>query len=491
MSTVHSKYNHLGRKRQRSDSMPVAMHYPRLTETTCCDDLMRHQHSNLVRVSSRVQVSLEDAEVLLGTAERTNIAGQATYVPYKTCEQRFAVTGAHEAGLVESSQLPLQLLSNHLDASELQRSVSGPLNKNGAEDVNCLHKSYSLPNVMELPGQDASPPVKVPKGMRSNRLRRLGPNATALGVKGNGGTSRVAKSSSTVQDEFIKSFRPSPAKKSAADTSGMLLLLEACDALAANPLLADKCPEPFSAARGDDWAAASPIAKGTGSCHKTRRVNLMEEGAYDNSTGNGRRIRKPLDNDFLYYAQAGSAGGSDYTGQAGCDGAQEGRGPWGEEAFWNPGGRRRGGRGELQGPCNHCFAEDSPQWRKGPRCKPVLCNACGTRFLRTRSLGKVRNTKAKVREQSRFAEASLDDMMDEDAEADYPAGTAHGWGALVKHDSLVHEQDNVSSSTTVPGMNMGFGVPAAMPGCDFHATEEHHMMALTQHEDCASAAVSE
>ena len=51
------------------------------------------------------------------------------------------------------------------------------------------------------------------------------------------------------------------------------------------------------------------------------------------------------------------SGGSDYTGQAGCDGAQEGRGPWGEEAFWNPGGRRRGGRGELQGPCNHCFAE--------------------------------------------------------------------------------------------------------------------------------------
>ncbi len=34
-------------------------------------------------------------------------------------------------------------------------------------------------------------------------------------------------------------------------------------------------------------------------------------------------------------------------------------------------------------------AADSPQWRKGPRCKPVLCNACGTRFLRTRSLGKV------------------------------------------------------------------------------------------------------
>ncbi len=49
--------------------------------------------------------------------------------------------------------------------------------------------------------------------------------------------------------ERMQSFRPSPAKKSVADTSGMLLLLEACDALAANPLLADNCPEPFSAAR--------------------------------------------------------------------------------------------------------------------------------------------------------------------------------------------------------------------------------------------------
>ena len=35
------------------------------------------------------------------------------------------------------------------------------------------------------------------------------------------------------------------------------------------------------------------------------------------------------------------------------------------------------------------WVADSPQWRKGPGSKPVLCNACGTRFLRTRSLGKV------------------------------------------------------------------------------------------------------
>jgi hypothetical protein len=33
-----------------------------------------------------------------------------------------------------------------------------------------------------------------------------------------------------------------------------------------------------------------------------------------------------------------------------------------------------------------CPAE-SPQWRRGPPAKPILCNACGTRFRRTHHLG--------------------------------------------------------------------------------------------------------
>lgn len=37
----------------------------------------------------------------------------------------------------------------------------------------------------------------------------------------------------------------------------------------------------------------------------------------------------------------------------------------------------------------------SPQWRKGPKNKPMLCNACGIRYLRTRSL-----TRTSVRMQS-------------------------------------------------------------------------------------------
>ena len=39
------------------------------------------------------------------------------------------------------------------------------------------------------------------------------------------------------------------------------------------------------------------------------------------------------------------------------------------------------------GPCDHCGALDSPQWRRGPASKPMLCNACGTRYRRTNNLG--------------------------------------------------------------------------------------------------------
>lgn len=40
----------------------------------------------------------------------------------------------------------------------------------------------------------------------------------------------------------------------------------------------------------------------------------------------------------------------------------------------------------AHGPCDHCGAIKSPQWRKGPSHKPLLCNACGTKFSRTKNL---------------------------------------------------------------------------------------------------------
>jgi hypothetical protein len=33
------------------------------------------------------------------------------------------------------------------------------------------------------------------------------------------------------------------------------------------------------------------------------------------------------------------------------------------------------------------LSAESPQWRRGPPAKPILCNACGTRYRRTHHLG--------------------------------------------------------------------------------------------------------
>lgn len=95
---------------------------------------------------------------------------------------------------------------------------SGPVCSPVPEHGNQLHKSNSLPAGIDLPGQNASPPVRFPKGIRSNRLRKQGSSpggalagkaqghspAKALGVKRNGGPSRVVKATSVVQEEFIK-----------------------------------------------------------------------------------------------------------------------------------------------------------------------------------------------------------------------------------------------------------------------------------------------
>ncbi|XP_060169997.1 GATA transcription factor 26-like [Lycium barbarum] len=33
-----------------------------------------------------------------------------------------------------------------------------------------------------------------------------------------------------------------------------------------------------------------------------------------------------------------------------------------------------------EGPCLHCGIKKTPLWRPGPPAKPVLCNACGSRW---------------------------------------------------------------------------------------------------------------
>lgn len=61
----------------------------------------------------------------------------------------------------------------------------------------------------------------------------------------------------------------------------------------------------------------------------------------------------------------------------------------GRTSTGTPGSTGRWERGMVTGPCTNPDCEhpyDSPQWRKGPPQHPILCNACGTRWLRNGSL---------------------------------------------------------------------------------------------------------
>ena len=47
---------------------------------------------------------------------------------------------------------------------------------------------------------------------------------------------------------------------------------------------------------------------------------------------------------------------------------------------------KSGLRRSSGGPCSHCSVTVTPCWRKGPPEKPILCNACGARYLVKRTL---------------------------------------------------------------------------------------------------------
>lgn len=52
------------------------------------------------------------------------------------------------------------------------------------------------------------------------------------------------------------------------------------------------------------------------------------------------------------------------------------------ETMFNKSSLRR----SCGGPCTHCCVTVTPCWRKGPPEKPILCNACGARYLVKRTL---------------------------------------------------------------------------------------------------------
>jgi len=168
-------------------------------------------------------------------------------------------------------------------------------------------------------------------------------------------------------------------------TSGLDFLLQACDILepGATELMSgyQKAPRNGGSSRRTQSYDQQPQQVVTTSRGRASR-RPSDEGEFDYTPGhssedednyrpsrpraNGRPARRAASRAATATAAAAMSGGA-----AGTSGGRS----------WE--------RGLVNGPCTNPDCEhpyDSPQWRKGPPTNPILCNACGTRWLRNGTL---------------------------------------------------------------------------------------------------------
>jgi hypothetical protein len=162
-------------------------------------------------------------------------------------------------------------------------------------------------------------------------------------------------------------------------TSGLDFLLQACDILepGATELNSGYRKAPRNSSRRPSFEQQQVVTTSRG--RASRRPS--DEGEFDYTPGhssededdyrpsrpraNGRPARRAASRAVAATTAAAMSGGGASSG---------GRG-------WE--------RGLVNGPCTNPDCEhphDSPQWRKGPPTNPILCNACGTRWLRNGTL---------------------------------------------------------------------------------------------------------
>ena len=138
---------------------------------------------------------------------------------------------------------------------------------------------------------------------------------------------------------------------------------------------------------------ASPCSR-KGRRGAARRAPAAAEPAHSQgSRGRAQRRRSNEDGD---YTPAGSSGDEEYkpTTRSGRTSRRTAAASAAIRAATEHTGAPSGGsvrweRGCVCGPCTNPDCDnpnESPQWRKGPPACPVLCNACGTRWLRNGSL---------------------------------------------------------------------------------------------------------
>ncbi|KAM3405683.1 hypothetical protein ACQJBY_008286 [Aegilops geniculata] len=85
---------------------------------------------------------------------------------------------------------------------------------------------------------------------------------------------------------------------------------------------------------------------------------------------------------------------------------------------------------KKKGPCCHCRVISSPLWRNGPPEKPVLCNACGTRWRKKGTLDKYTPTRRRPQD----AEPSSDHNLGKTGDAAHTfSNNQSGFGSALSY----------------------------------------------------------
>lgn len=103
--------------------------------------------------------------------------------------------------------------------------------------------------------------------------------------------------------------------------------------------------------------------------------------------------------------------------------------------------------GVLGGPCAHCGATESPQWRRPLTKKVVLCNACGIYYSRHHSLPKRKKMAISTKAGSYEAEMKYEDS---NAEQDLEVGL--GFGIKQEHTTLKQVKAECDAAFAIPGV---------------------------------------
>ncbi|KAG2495957.1 hypothetical protein HYH03_005887 [Edaphochlamys debaryana] len=181
--------------------------------------------------------------------------------------------------------------------------------------------------------------------------------------------------------EMVDLPAPQPAPPRRSDISG-----GGCCAAGAASVAGSTCPSPLeqpsAPARCGSPLEPSPAASGNASDQGSGDAAADSDPASASDGTSARAGAGAVDSAAVLAGQAWAYAAAVQAAEQAQ--AEEGAAEVAEAAPAAP--APRAFHHKTGGPCDHCGATESPQWRRGPAHRPTLCNACGTRFRRTGQL---------------------------------------------------------------------------------------------------------